>query len=132
MLYYLCRIYNDYWATMKIVFCLVCVCAYLFAECVYSSIVYVSPAGGNVSPYDTWATAAHVIQDAVDAASAGDVVLVSNGVYSTGSGKRSACALLNRVFVDKAIIVEALNGPGVTVIEGQGPLGNSAIRCAFL
>ena len=34
------------------------------------------------APYTNWATAAHVIQDAVDAAQTGDTVLVAGGVYA--------------------------------------------------
>jgi len=53
-----------------------------------------------VPPYTNWATAANVIQDAVDAAAAGDTVLVTNGVYSVGA-RAGFGTLLNRVVVDR-------------------------------
>ena len=43
---------------------------------------YVSPTGGNVSPYTSWATAAHKIQDAMDVALSGDRVLVAPATYT--------------------------------------------------
>ncbi len=42
---------------------------------------YVSLAGGNTPPYADWASAAHRIQDAIDAAEPGNTVWVSNGVF---------------------------------------------------
>jgi hypothetical protein len=59
-------------------------------------------------PYTTWATAATSIQDAVGAAAAGDVVVVSNGVYAGG------------LTVSTPLTLMSANGPQVTVIDGRG------------
>jgi hypothetical protein len=90
-------------------------------------------------PFDSWGNAATNIQDAVDAAVDGDAVLVAGGVYSNG-GRAIFGTMTNRVAVDKAITVESLMGPEVTVIEGA-PVpgsgdtsgnGDGAIRCVYL
>jgi len=89
-------------------------------------------------PYADWATAAHVIQDAVDAAQAGDTVLVTNGVYSSGGRPVPGSSLTNRVMVTQAITLLSVNGPAETLIEGApDPAGwraegDGAIRCAYL
>jgi PKD repeat protein len=84
-------------------------------------------------PYDSWGNAATNIQDAVDAANPGDTVLVTNGVYATG-GRAVDGTMTNRVVIDKAITVQSLMGPEVTVIEGAPTMGGSfyGIRCAYL
>jgi hypothetical protein len=86
-------------------------------------------------PFLTWATAATNIQDAIEAASAGDIVLVTNGIYDTG-GEVTADGLSNRVVLDKALMVASLNGHAVTVIQGAwDPVstnGPAAVRCAWL
>ncbi len=78
------------------------------------SILYVSTAGGDRYPYANWAEAATNIQDALDASTDGDTILVSNGTY----GVRS------EVTVSQAVLMRSVNGPGVTAIDG-----GHTVRC---
>lgn len=100
---------------------------------------YVDAAGTNpVTPYTNWMTAATTIQEAVDAAQPGDIVLVTNGVYASG-GKPYNGGITNRVLVTTPrVTIASVNGYATTIIEGakdpntisgNGPL---AMRCCFL
>ena len=83
-------------------------------------------------PYTNWQTAAHVLQDAVDACESGDTVVVTNGVYDVGGRPAPLWVSTNRVRITNAIVVQSVNGAKATVLRGQGPHGAAAVRCAYL
>ena len=83
------------------------------------------------SPYTNHAHAATNIQDAIDVSEANDLILVSAGLYDSGSTIIDG-SMKNRVVVDKAITVRGVDGRDVTIIEGVGPWGDSAVRCVYL
>lgn len=86
-------------------------------------------------PYLDWSTAATNIQHAVDAAVAGDEIVVTNGVYQTG-GRAVNGGITNRVAVTARITLRSVNGSGATVIQGyQVPgviYGSTAVRGVYL
>ena len=86
-----------------------------------------------IPPYSDWSAAARTIQDAVDFAAPGDQILVTNGIYRTGSRLGTGTS---RVALTKTLLVQSVNGPGLTVIEGyQEPgitNGPKAIRCVYM
>ena len=99
-----------------------------------ASVRYVDLNSTNpLSPYLDWSTAATNIQDAIDAAVDGDMVLVTNGVYQSG-GRIVYASATNRVAVTKAIAVQSVNGPQTTLIVGAAntSIPPDGIRCVYL
>ena len=96
----------------------------------YVALTSASP----ISPYTNWLTAATNIQDAIDAADAGDFVVVSNGIYNSG-GRVVNGSLTNRVAINKGVTVQSVNGPLPTVIAGLPGTGgyfSTGYRCVYL
>jgi hypothetical protein len=79
-----------------------------------------------VPPYTDWSTAATNIQDAIDASTNGDLVLVTNGIY-LNSGRTAPDGALTSVVVTNMVTMQSVNGPAVTLING-----NQAMRCVYL
>jgi len=70
-----------------------------------ADVHYVDVKGTNATPpYINWSSAATNIQDAVDAAIAGDEIVVTNRIYAS-------------VRVNKAVSVRSVNGPRFTFIN---------------
>ena len=74
---------------------------------------YVSLAGSHAPPFADWDNAATNIQAALDAASAGDTVLVGEGTY-TGPGNTDLD------FRGKDLVLQSTDGPSNTLIECAG------------
>src|SRR6266516_1380268 len=75
-----------------------------------AGVRYVNLNSTNATPpYTNWSTAATNIQDAVDAAVAGDEIVVTNGTYAGG------------VNINKPLTVRSVSGPQFTTIAGGGP-----------
>lgn len=90
---------------------------------------------GPLAPYSDWSTAATNIQDAVDASSNGDVILVNDGLYQAGQRLATGTSTSNRLTITKAVTVQSVNGPSATIIKGFQTAttnGTGAIRCVYL
>jgi len=112
-------------------------CWLVFIFNVPATVFYVDVNSTNpVSPYADWSTASTDIQSAIDVSTNGDLILVTNGLYNTG-GRVVYDALTNRVVINKAVTVQSVNGPSVTVIQGyqvsQGSTAyNNDVRCVYM
>jgi hypothetical protein len=102
-----------------------------------AATLYVSLESTNPTPpYTNWVIAATNIQDAVDVATVGDEVVVTNGIYASGAKTLPLSKGLSRLAVTNAVTVRSVNGPQFTAIQGsQNPgttNGAGAVRCVAL
>ena len=104
----------------------------LISQNSFADTNYVSLSGGHISPFTSWTTAATNIQNAVDVATDGDVVLVTNGIYNSGEKVTPGYSCKNRLVITENITVESVTGPENTIIFGNGPNGAEAIRCVYM
>ena len=101
-----------------------------------ATVRYVNVNNANPTPpYTNWATAATNIQNAVDAAGAGDQIVVTNGIYAGGS-RVDPYGDPTCVVVAKPLVLSSVNGPDVTIIDGGGGatclyLTNNAVMVGF-
>ena len=103
---------------------------FLLAPAAHATTYYVATNGNDSAAGTNWLTARQTIQAAIDLTVSNDTVRVSNGVYNTGGYLYGG--ITNRLVVTNAISITSVNGPDSTTIAGQGPIGPSAIRCAYL
>ena len=79
---------------------------------------YVARAGNTPAyPYDSWTAAASNVQDAVDAAADGSLVLVGDGHYT----------LNDTVSIEKAITLQSTGGKTAAVLDGD-----ATVSCLYL
>src|SRR5436190_23971118 len=96
--------------------------ALLFVASALADVHYVDVNSTNATPpYTNWTTAATNIQDAVDAALAGDDVVVTNGIYYP-------------VGVGEALSMRSVNGPQFTFIQPRSArtFGWELVSCVSL
>ena len=76
-----------------------------------ATAVYVSPSGCDTNCGADWASAKATIQAGIETQEYdGGIVWVNEGTY----------ALTNEIYVDRAVVVRSVDGPGRCIVDGQG------------
>ena len=87
-----------------------------------------------VTPYNSWSTAAHTIQDGIYAGNTpGRLVLVTNGMYYS---QVSGAIQWKNVILTNIVVVQSVNGASSTIIQSFSPyraayVGNNSILNGF-
>ncbi len=79
-----------------------------------ATIHYLSPDGGHIYPFKSWADAATNLQAAVDASADGHEIIITNGTYYPRVPEGSI------ITVSNAVNIHSVNGPNVTIFDGEG------------
>lgn len=95
-------------------------CSVLSITSANATTYYVSPSGNDGNNGTSWALAKKTIQAGINAASANDTVLVTNGTY----------VLTSQIVITNEITVKSVNGAGVTIVDGGYPATTN--RCFFM
>jgi len=111
---------NSNTAAIHLYRCLYVSALLCLAPAAHAASHYVSPTGTNNPPYTNWADAATNIQWAVDAATNGETVWVTNGNY----------VLTNQIVVTNGIVLKSVNGRDATFLNGNYPACTN--RCFFI
>ena len=93
-------------------FILILCLIFLASQKILAGTNYVSLTGGHISPFDTWEKAATNIQNATDAASYGNTVLITNGIYYPA----------NKINMYNSIIIKSVNGAEDTIVDGDNKI----------
>ena len=90
--------------------------------------------GNDLAPYNTWTNAATNIQWAVNVATNGDTVWVSNGTYYCSGVSTSAYMFNTNIYTNTAMVmitnsitVQSVNGYTNTVVDGNWPFWTTTV-----
>jgi PKD repeat protein len=100
-----------------------------------NAVWHVAPSGDDSADGLSWSSPKQTIQAAIDAASFGGLVLVSNGVYASGVRCYGGMVTSNRVVLTNEITLRGVSSdPAMTVIVGQASTeeNRSPLRCLLM
>ena len=104
-----------------------------FTQYVGALVFYVATNGNDSADGHSWGTAKQTVQGGVDATLAGDTVIVSNGVFATGTRVTPGYSTSNRVVITNSIVVQSVNGASFSSIVGASNGDTLAsVRCVYM